>query len=215
MKFRLPSVVSQAGFTMIELLVVIAVIGVLAVAVLSSINPIEQINKGRDTRSRSDAAQLINALDRYFSIHEVYPWDIESIGGLLGDYTPVPSDRVYSDSFVFNEADETLPSAWAWLDPLVDTAEVKSSFVQRIAKPGTGANALPDYYINKPNTTNATVYVCFKPSSNAFQDEANKRCDTDTAFTDEMADAGGMGVVCPTGCETNTSDAIVCYICLP
>ena len=50
------SLSSKAGFTMIELLVVIAVIGVLAVAVLSSINPIEQINKGRDTRTRSDAA---------------------------------------------------------------------------------------------------------------------------------------------------------------
>ena len=53
---------SNLGFTMIELLVVISVIGILATAVLSSINPIEQINKGRDTRTRSDAAQLIKVL---------------------------------------------------------------------------------------------------------------------------------------------------------
>src|SRR5690606_2962307 len=72
---NIKSKMRTAGFTMIELLVVIAVIGVLAVAVLSSINPIEQINKGRDTRTRSDAAQLINAIDRYFAVHELYPWN--------------------------------------------------------------------------------------------------------------------------------------------
>ena len=77
----------SAGFTMIELLVVIAVIGVLAVAVLSSINPIEQINKGRDTRSRSDAAQLISAVDRYFAIHEKYPWNEDDYEGIAGTFT--------------------------------------------------------------------------------------------------------------------------------
>jgi prepilin-type N-terminal cleavage/methylation domain-containing protein len=66
---------SQVGFTLIELLVVISVIGVLAVAVLSSINPIEQINKGRDTGARSDAAQLINAVDRYYATQELFPWN--------------------------------------------------------------------------------------------------------------------------------------------
>src|SRR5688572_21601084 len=86
---------AQAGFTMIELLVVIAVIGVLSVAVLSSINPIEQINKGRDTRSRSDAAQLINAIDRYFSIHEVYPWNVDN-----GSFTA--ASDLYEAEFIFD-----------------------------------------------------------------------------------------------------------------
>ena len=76
-------ILAQLGFTMIELLVVIAVIGVLAVAVLSSINPIEQINKGRDTGHRSDAAQLINAIDRYYAIHEIYPWNDATYNTLL------------------------------------------------------------------------------------------------------------------------------------
>ena len=65
--------IKQAGFTMIELLVVIAVLGILAAAVLSAINPIEQINKGRDTGHRSDAEQLLSAVDRYFALHELYP----------------------------------------------------------------------------------------------------------------------------------------------
>ena len=52
------------GFTLIELLVVITLIGILAVAVLSAINPIEQINKARDAGRRADAAQILKALDR-------------------------------------------------------------------------------------------------------------------------------------------------------
>jgi prepilin-type N-terminal cleavage/methylation domain-containing protein len=76
------SLLLRAGFTMIELLVVIAVIGVLAVAVLSSINPIEQINKGRDTDIGRCCA-TINAIDRYYAIHEIYPWNdaIQHVAG--------------------------------------------------------------------------------------------------------------------------------------
>src|SRR5690349_12572537 len=95
------------GFTMIELLVVISVIGVLAVAVLSSINPIEQILKSRDTRTRTDAANLINATDRYFAIHEVYPWNTTT-----GTYTAADPD--YDTEFTFTgSADD-----WDWVDVL-------------------------------------------------------------------------------------------------
>ncbi len=62
-----------AGFTLIEMLIVIAIIGILAVAVLSAINPVEQMKKARDTRRRSNAAELLNGLERYYTTHEVYP----------------------------------------------------------------------------------------------------------------------------------------------
>ncbi|PJA42861.1 prepilin-type cleavage/methylation domain-containing protein, partial [Candidatus Woesebacteria bacterium CG_4_9_14_3_um_filter_39_10] len=62
------------GFTLIELLIVIAVLGILAVAVLSAINPIEQINRSRDTGSRSDAEQLLGGVDRYYATNGYYPW---------------------------------------------------------------------------------------------------------------------------------------------
>lgn len=149
---------SSAGFTMIELLVVISVIGILAVAVLSSINPIEQINKGRDTRTRSDAAQLINAVDRYFAIHESYPWnDSNATNG----YTGV---GVYEDAFSY-EPGGTI----GWIQILADTAEVKDGFVNRLVNDDS-------LYMFKEDDSNATLYICFKPTSNAFKQEALKNC---------------------------------------
>jgi len=68
----------QLGFTMIELLIVITILGILAVAVLSAINPIEQINRGRDTGRQSDAEQLLSAIDRYNAFQGYYPWQIDA-----------------------------------------------------------------------------------------------------------------------------------------
>ena len=64
---------TQLGFTMIELLIVITILGILAVAVLSAINPIEQIRRARDTSSQSDAEQLLSAIDRYNAFQGVFP----------------------------------------------------------------------------------------------------------------------------------------------
>ena len=66
----------KKGFTMIELLIVIAILGILAVAVLSAINPLEQIRRGRDTGSRSDAEQLLNAVERYYSSRGYFRFNI-------------------------------------------------------------------------------------------------------------------------------------------
>ncbi len=164
------SVASQAaGFTMIELLVVISVIGVLAVAVLSSINPIEQINKGRDTRTRSDAAQLINAVDRYYAIHEVYPWNTDN--GAYTAASALPEDA-------FEEAGGQ--AGWGWVQILEDTAEVKQGFVNRVI-------ADDEIRIFKAQGANETMYACFEPTSQAFQQEAVTNCTNGTTPADGSA----------------------------
>lgn len=226
----------SAGFTMIELLVVIAVIGVLAVAVLSSINPIEQINKGRDTRSRSDAAQLISAVDRYFAIHEKYPWNegtsdapIEGSGGFSAwsyyagadpwsDGSSYDADD-YRSSFLFNEqsTDVTVDEDWAWLLPLVNTAEVKDSFINRIAK----VNDNTHFYVRKTDGGNRTMYVCFEPSSYAFDLEATTRCtkDSDTYDKQIVDETDACGAHDPGGstalCTDSIGDENKCWVCLP
>jgi prepilin-type N-terminal cleavage/methylation domain-containing protein len=188
------------GFTMIELLVVIAVIGVLAVAVLSSINPIEQINKGRDTRTRSDAAQLINAVDRYFSIAEVYPWNTDN----SSFWTATTTDP--DDAFLH---DGPGGDNWGWAQILVANAEVKDGFYNRLDDDDS-------IYVAKEDSSNATMYACFQPASNAFQQEAAINCDQTSGgrTTPNISSYPGAAgdVFCTTTDGTTDEDN---YICLP
>lgn len=227
---------AQAGFTMIELLVVIAVIGVLSVAVLSSINPIEQINKGRDTRARSDAAQLISGVDRYFSIHEKYPWNEVNVEGqdttyadgwtydaAASTFVTAPSGGTNTDyraGFEFNENDSATialdDQAWAWTLPIVNTAEVKESFGNRLAKVTDNTRFL----VVKPEGSNRTMYTCFTPASFSFDLEASNRCTvgSDTYDSQLMSDV-------PEACADHDADGAECFddlndedkcmICLP
>lgn len=62
----------QPGFTLIELLVVIAVIGILASVVLASLNSAR--GKARDSRRKSDLAQIRTAMEFYLDEHAgAYP----------------------------------------------------------------------------------------------------------------------------------------------
>lgn len=158
---------SAAGFTMIELLVVISVIGILAVAVLSTLNPIEQINKGRDTRLRSDSEQLLSAAERYFSIHELYPWNETRTGSQ--PYTP--TSTVFSSAFTFNgPADlQNAGGTWNWMYQLSDVQEVKPAFVIRMIQDSK-------MVVLRTAGQNSSTETCFAPSSYAFKLEAAKNC---------------------------------------
>lgn len=203
-----------AGFTMIELLVVIAVIGVLAVAVLSSINPIEQINKGRDTRVRSNAAQLLNAADRYYAIQELYPWNDASYNGQANDALP---SIAFPDGTVCGAT--TTPAGFcqiggtgytagsqAWLDGLTASDEVKESYINQIEN-SRATNALYIFKRALGAGVDDSVYICFTPSSNAFQLEAVNGC---VERSGELP-AGA----CPNGPYTATSLYVDELICLP
>lgn len=201
---------SSAGFTMIELLVVISVIGVLAVAVLSSINPIEQINKGRDTRKRSNAAQLINALDRFYAISEMYPWnDATYATELTGDTLPsiaFPDDTAcVDDGNGFCVVGGVGYSQANWLDGLTITEEVKTSFVNTISD-DSSTNAL---YIAKDTAASDddSVYICFSPASKQFQQEAVDGCVDRQAILPAGA--------CPQATYDDTTTWVDDLICLP
>lgn len=65
MKRYLPKRRNNLGFTLIELLIVIAVIGILAAVVLVAIDPLEQLQRGRDSGRKSTLGQLGNSLQAF------------------------------------------------------------------------------------------------------------------------------------------------------
>lgn len=194
------------GFTMIELLVVISIIGILAVAVLSAINPIEQINKGRDTRLRSDAGEMLGATERYFSIHEIYPWNETRTGAEATANKPyTPSSTLFSSAFTFNGPNDpkNVGGTWNWSYQLADTSEVKPAFVQRIINDS-------QVIVLRDAGTNSSTYVCYAPQSFAFKLEAAKGCQNGSTQTSINA-----FTLCSTTDGTVPASPALNYICLP
>lgn len=164
---------------MIELLIVIAILGILAVAVLSAINPVEQINRGRDTGSRSDAEQLLSAADRFNAFQGYFPWvsapgddptlDDGAGGPLVVDdqWFAAGANAPAGDCLVLDK----LAEGGTATDPCNGSQELKISFTQRIL----GATYNPLFVFNNGGQGDST-YVCFVPQSGAFIQEAENRC---------------------------------------
>lgn len=172
LRFSLASAAKTAGFTMIELLVVITILGILAVAVLSAINPVEQINRGRDTGRRSDAEQLLSAMDRYnaFVGYEPYRLDETTTRGLaLTDATRSWSVTGLATCSVFTR----LGTEDSSTVNCTDTDELKEAFLTRL---DDMADPLVVYNNSATATGTDSTYVCFNPQSSAFRTEAATRC---------------------------------------
>lgn len=170
----------SAGFTMIELLVVITILGILAVAVLSAINPIEQINRGRDTASRSDAEQLISAIERFNAFQGYYPWQIDAndvaaaavlqeLVGAVNDSTWVVNGDVGTNGCTVMMR---LSSGDPAIAGCVAAQELRDSFIDRVSF-AAGSRRL---YVYNRGTQGDSTYVCFVPQSGAFITEASDRC---------------------------------------
>ena len=155
----------KKGFTLIELLVVIAVIAVLAVAVLSSINPVEQINKAKDTASKSDASEYLNAIERFYSTFSCYPWNFTVATGVCATATQ------------FNGGTATIigvaPVTTTISTTLQTQNEIKPEFITRVNKQTAAGNNI--LYVSSTTPTNVNGYlmhICFLPSSATFKSKA-------------------------------------------
>jgi len=193
----------SAGFTMIELLVVIAVIGILSVALLATLNPLEQIRKGRDTRTRSDSAQLASALERYNASLGKFPWQAsegEDLNDGTADVDFVRLNAATPETLTGCTATATTPCPIdEVLQQLEETNEVKGSFVDRLT---ANSNRSMYLYYND-ESTGSSVRVCFMPESNTFSREAFDRCSNADGFNDTIFEyAYGTAVV-----DQNSDDA--------
>jgi len=65
----------KKGFTLIELLVVIGILGILAAALVATIDPFEQLNKAQDANVKNTLVELVDANIRYYTTHQALPWN--------------------------------------------------------------------------------------------------------------------------------------------
>jgi len=217
------------GFTLIELLVVISLIGILAVAVLSAINPIEQLNKGRDAGRRADAAQILKSIDQYFASTEEFPWN--NVGWTINRVTQVSGSflgRASMNGVGICGAEADVPASGdARIETtgtsgctnkglLVATEELKSQFGAR--KGFRSAPVMEDkFYVIKVEN-DPSVSICFVPSSKATR----MRWNATAGQLKSLAIAGDLPtIVQPCATEFGTTEptwadnATSCYVCIP
>lgn len=166
------------GFTLVELLIVIALIAILSVAVLATINPIEQSNKAKDSTVQNDAAEVLNAYERYYAAQSSYPWvDVTSPA------TGTVDSQVFLNSSmagfalctvtagVANPSDICSPRNSQGL--LLSTTELKDSFLEKNytkdPKNVASAPVFSDmlYLVKDPVALGNSIHICFIPKAKA------------------------------------------------
>lgn len=147
--------VRQAGFTLVELLIVIALIAILSVAVLATINPIEQTNKARDAQFKNDAAEVLGAFERYFASNNKYPWNVASVAVL-----PNLKYAIGSTDAHFG----VVGAGGTGSGELVTSSELKSSFMGKAPFLSTVVDQDRMYVYHNGLDSN---YVCFCPKATA------------------------------------------------
>ena len=133
----------EKGFTLIELLIVIALLGALAVGLLATIDPFEQLKKGRDTSQRNTVSEFYDANLRYYATRAGFPSGLPS-------GTPTTLDTLTGSV----------------ISSLVVAGELKDKFADL-----AGTGNLSKIYVMAPDATH--ISVCFEPESKSFQVDPN------------------------------------------
>ena len=141
---------SQKGFTLIELLVVIGILGILISAMVATIDPFEQINKGNDANMKNISAEFVNGNIRYYTTNLKFPWD--DAGANCDSAAGNPS------AVALNTWKDTC------IDTLVDDGELKEGF-----KTVAGLDKL---FITSSGTS---IRACFQPISKSGQRDASTK----------------------------------------
>lgn len=112
----------NSGLTLIELLVVMGLIGILASALITLINPLSQIAKANDSRRKSDLAQIQRALELYYNSNKAYPGAVTFDVAWLPYMPKVPKDPNSSiRNYAYDQIDSNTYCLFASLEYAGDT----------------------------------------------------------------------------------------------
>lgn len=181
---------TSSGFTLIELLVVIGILGILATALIATIDPFQQLKKAQDANVQNAAVEFVNANVRYYVTHNILPWGNtdtygaqcgNAVGGLTGA-SSVPNSTVTLNSVATN-----------CLAELINDGELKTAF--------TTAQDVLDNIIFTGSANSVTA--CYAPQSRAQRDDNNTKYQLSPSNQFTVASAS----VCPNATATD------CYWC--
>jgi prepilin-type N-terminal cleavage/methylation domain-containing protein len=145
----------KKGFTLIELLVVIGILGILAAALVATINPLEQLNKANDSTRQQLSTELVGAFNRYYASQGRLPWET---GG------PAACVALATANDMATRTVDTMDTEC--IQELIATDELKDSILT--------SNELVNLFITEPRSggQDGSVAICYLPSSKAETNSA-------------------------------------------
>lgn len=198
------------GFTLVELLIVIALIAILSVAVLATINPIEQTNKARDAQFKNDSAEVLSAFERYFASSNKYPWNVATVAiNANRRYAVGSTDPHFGVIGLGGSGGE-----------LITSSELKTSFAGK-APFGAAVTDQDRLYVYHNGLDSNYVCFCPKATANRTGPKASElKCLVGTLGTEDGANLYNIG---QNGCDTLPAGGVITcsigatadFICVP
>jgi len=175
----------------------------LSVAVLATINPIEQSNKARDAAQKNDAAEVLGAYERYYASQNMYPWNTS---GAADASVVLPSTDV---RFGVISVGNTVGA-------LIESSELKTSFVGK--KPFATAPQPEDMLYVYHNSDGNSNYVCYFPKATANRTgskAADLKCIdvTNNVILDQSTGTNGCAI--PSTWSYTPSATVANVACVP
>lgn len=209
------------GFTLVELLIVIALIAILSVAVLATINPVEQSNKANDSTAQNDAAEILNAYERYYANKQSYPWvDVDSAATITSIDLEWFGRSDMNGFGLCSRASTAAPnvrcetSYKSYPGVLINSDELKSSFLEKgytsfnAGEPKYNATGMNYLWVYKAamDVGQNSIYVCYIPKAKS------NRAQTNNLYVPAF-DAGGNlnGLVKATAADFTNSYPVAKY----